>query len=475
MAQWVITIEDFLGGLCPSFWTTDYPSYGRKNMAGKAQAIDLTDPSGICQGMGKTLLTNGTSFAIPIRFLDKTVEAGELSKTYGIGGDKLFQITHNYSTGETTIVSNDTFPRTISGASGEDVCLYQNKLYYSYNTSSSGRLGVYDLGTNFNDTFQTNLEAGVCHRMIRGGNDFLYIANGNLVASYDGDNDIFTRDDLDLPNNHEIVDLIWLDNWLYILTNYPRGATRRDQKISSSIFVWDTNSPSWTEEWHFEEKLTAFYFLNGILYVFGEHSDRSFIGQLSGRRVEPLFYFPERAPRWYQISNHKGFVIWVGGSNIYAFGTSDNRVPTAFFPIMVASENHTINSVACPFGFPIFNENSGSNYKNQKSHQYETNAFWKSLLVNIMGNGRNGMIDEVRVDFEPLQSGNKLIVRLTNNKGEELWTGTIDYSTDGEITSKFFSMAIKTENFRIELDWSQNSPSVPLKVKSINILGHTLK
>jgi hypothetical protein len=475
MANFVISIDDFLGGLAPGFWESDYPSYGNKNMAGKAQAIDLTDPSGIKPGPGKVLLTNGGAFAVPIRYLNEIAEPGSTSKTYGIGNDKLFQITHNYDTEETTVVSGATFPRTISGATGEDVCLYQGKLYYSYNTSASGVLGQFDLGTAFNDTFKTDLTKGVCHRMIRGGNDFLYIANGNLVASYDGTTNTWTKDDLDLPDNHEIWDMIWLDNWLYILTYHPKGITNRKQKIKSSIFVWDANSPSWSEEYKFEELLTAFYFLNGVFYVFGQFADRSYLGIFVGRRIEPLFFFPEDAPRWYQITNYKGCLIWAAGDKIYAYGSIDNRVPMSFFPIITATSEYTINTLASPFGFPIFNENSGTTYKNQKTSGYETSAYWKSLLIDISGNDRQGMIDEMRIDFDKLVPGNSLIINFVNNKGETIWTKTISYASDGAITSKFLTPSVKAENFRIELDWSNNSTTAPFKVKKINIQGHTLK
>jgi len=218
MKNFAISIDNFLGGLCPGFWESDFPIYGNKNMAGKAQAIDLSDPTGIKPGAGKELLTNGDIFAIPIRYSNEITEPGTLAKSYGVGNDKLFQLTHDYSTETTTVVSGATFPRTISGMTGEDVCLYQNKLYYSYNTAASGVLGYYDIAANsFTDQFKIDLNKGVCHRMIRGGNDFLYIANGNLIASFDGTTNTWAKNDLDLPDNLEIWDIIWLDNWLYII------------------------------------------------------------------------------------------------------------------------------------------------------------------------------------------------------------------------------------------------------------------
>lgn len=473
MANFVITIDNFLGGLAPGFFENDYPSYGNSNMAGKAQAIDLSDPAGIKQGLGKELLANGDAFAIPIRYSNDVIEPGTLSKTYGIGNDKLFQITHDYSTDTTTVVSDNTFPRTITGATGEDVILYQGKLYYSYNTSTSGVVGVYDFST-FNDTFKTDLQKGVCHRMIRGGNDFLYIANGNLVASYDGTTNTWTPNDLDLPDNFEIWDMIWVDNWIYILGHYPKGITNRKQKVKSSIFVWDSFSPSWAEEYKFDELLTAFYFFNGILYVFGQYSDRSYIGALAGRRVQPLFFFPEEAPRWYQISHYKGFLIWTAKDKIYAFGSIDNRIPASFYPIITSSAGYTINTLASPFGFPIFNENSGTTYKNHKAKNYEINSFWKSLLVNLKGTGKTGMLDSLRIDFDKLVAGNKLKIRLIDDKGTNLWEKTIDHAIEGEITSKYFPLGIKSDNIRIELDWSLNSKTVPFLVRKLLLQGHTL-
>jgi hypothetical protein len=142
---------------------------------------------------------------------------------------------------------------------------------------------------------------------------------------------------------------------------------------------------------------------------------------------------------------------------------------------MVSSSEYTINTLTCSFGFPIFNETNGTNYKNQKGKNYETNAYWKSLLVYISGPGRIGMIDEIRLNFEKLVSGNALNVKIVNDKGKVLFDKDISYANDGDITSKFFFTSLKTENFRIELDWSNNSSTVPFKIKNIYILGHTLK
>lgn len=136
--KYSININDISqGGFAPAWYKETYPSYGNKNQAGAMTNIDMTNPGYICQGQGLANLTNGTEASAVTTLIKGALDfAASSDLTYGIGGAKL------YSFSSTTVTSGVTFPHDIAkavvtGESGEDVGLYKNNLYYTYNHTNS--------------------------------------------------------------------------------------------------------------------------------------------------------------------------------------------------------------------------------------------------------------------------------------------------------------------------------------------------
>lgn len=219
-----ITIDNFLGGFAPAWFNSEYPSYGNRNMAGDMVNIDLTDPACLKQGPGLLSIDpNSTIDTLINSILDFAVSTG---KTYGIGEEKFYELT-SVSAGT---ASTPALPHTITGTtvSGEDVALYEGKVYYSYNTNVSANVGRYNTlraaETDFDDDWATvsasaHICAGVPLPLCAGGDSVLYIGNANRVSSFDDTTDTYTDAEVDLPADSEIQDLAWNEDRLFIAAN----------------------------------------------------------------------------------------------------------------------------------------------------------------------------------------------------------------------------------------------------------------
>lgn len=136
--KYSININDItLGGFSPQHHNETYPSYGNKNSAGKMTNIDMTNAGFIQQGQGLANLTNGTQASAITTLIKGALDfAASSDLTYAVGGTRL------YSLSSTTVTSNASFPHTIAkavvtGEAGEDVGLFQGRLYYTYNHTST--------------------------------------------------------------------------------------------------------------------------------------------------------------------------------------------------------------------------------------------------------------------------------------------------------------------------------------------------
>ncbi len=476
MTKWKITIPNFLGGFAPAWYLSSYPSYGNKNMAGDMKNVNLIDPNCVTQGPGLATLTNGDQSGVVTTLikgiLDKAV-ASDVS--YAIGGNKLYKIT------STEVVSDANFPHTIDHPSytnenGEDVAYFQGNLYYSYNHSDGGDVGKYDIsGNSFDDDWLSTTGGfslqNAPHPMIVGGNDFLYVANGRYITSYDGET--ITEKDLDLPQNAVIQSLVWTLNRLWIAVNRP--SLTGSNKTIGSIYVWDGYSPSWEDEIRIKGKIGTLYVKDGVIYVFYQDvtSGNSKLGYFTGSHIRELVTFKGSLPAYYQVTEYQNFLIWLSDNLIYAFGAVDKNLPSMLFQIASATYSNA-GGLATPFGTPIVASYQDTNYQLAKFSGYTTDCYWKSLMFEI-SDEEIGYIDKVIVNTKPLATGARVDVKITYNEGKgEKTLGSISYANDGNATRKVFKPHLKVENFRIELDWSNGSTSNPVSVRSIHIFGHTL-
>lgn len=486
MAKWKVEFNNLsLGGFAPAFWLGSYPTFGNTNQMFDMTNCDLIDPTFITQGAGLSNLTDGTQASVYFVANLKSILdfATATNVTYAIGGNRL----HKLSASAMVSDANWSFlidKATVTGEDGEDVAYYKGAVYFTYNHSGSGGdCGKVTLPNTFDVDYMSTvptgaaaLVGGVPHPMIVGGNDFLYIANGALVSSFDGTT--FVSADLDLPNDFEIQDIEWTSNRLWIAGN--RIDVTGTNKNYGSIYIWDGNAPSWEDEIIIGGRIGATFIQNGILFIFYQDvSDTGGykLGYLEGRQIKDVAQYTGSLPNFGQVTQYKGFIAWVSSGEIWCWGGGAFQLPTRLFQYADAGYA-TGGALASPFGDLLVSSDDGAgNRRLAKLSGYDVNSNWKTLTFDVTGNDRLGQIDKVKVYTEKLATGAREDIRAVDNKGTVVWASQIiSYTLDGAATYKEFNIASASfENFRLEGDRSNGSATNAVKIKKIIVEGHTLQ
>lgn len=483
--SWVIPIKNFLGGFSPGYWRNEFPSFGNKNQAGKMQNVDLFDPTVLTQGAGIATLTNGDDNSAVTTLIKGLMDWEDGDAAFGVGGNQLYKIQ------ETTVLNAGIWPHTIDKAAvdtelGEDVVDYQGEIFYTYNhdNAAGGDVGKYDGVTTFDDDWGSTvptgaaaLKGGVPHPLCRGGNDFLYIANGNLVTSYglNPDTDVmtFTEEDLNLPEEHEIQDMVWSSNKLWILTNVVNETAA--SRSSMSIFLWDGNSDSWDDEVKLVGKGGALFIKNGMLFILSTNNEKNDVYNLSyleGNSLHRVAEFQGSLPKYYQVTEYQDRIMFLSDDKLYTWGFLLEEYPAMLFQFADVGMS-TGGGLAAPFGIPLAASMSGSSYKIISLSGYEVNANWKSLQFDLGGDGRYSYLEKLIVNYQSPGTSAKVDITLNINEGQRSWTDSISRAVDLQTTQKTFDLSeARVENARLELDWSNGSATNPLKIKSIKLIGH---
>lgn len=463
-----------LGGYAPLWYNETYPSVGNRNQAGAMLNCDMTNAGYITQGAGLASLTDGTQAGAVTTLIKGSLDFAEASNVcYATGGNLLYKYT------ATAVTNANPFPHTIShdgSELGEDVCYYQGKLYYSYNqTGAVGDIGQYDLDSTFNDDWGSTVPTGKAalssnpHPMLAGGDDIMYIANGNGVATYNGDTDTLDTSALDLPTGTVVMDLAWNSDRLFVAAN-KINLTGTNKNLAS-VYIWDGAATSWETEIPIAGRIGALYVKNGVVFIWYQDISNAYrLGYIYGNGVVNVADYSGGLPLFYQVSEYRDFIIWDSAGSLFAYGSGSKDLPVKIFQL-ADSGYSTVGCVVCPFGTPIIASNQTTSYKLAKFSGYDTNSNWKSLIFDITGQIRDSKLTGIRLNFESMTTGAKVDYVLRNSQGTALFSDFISYAKDTTNTTLYMPLDINTDNFRLEFDWTNGSTSNPVKIKNAKIYG----
>ena len=479
--EWKIEIDNFMGGFAPGYYKNDYPSIGKPNQAGKMANIDLRDPDFVTQGPGLSNLTNGTQADAVTTLIKGMLQfpiADDVS--YGVGGAELYE----FSSSAVTNAGN--WPHTIDKAAvtaedGEDVLIHQGKLYATYNHSGGAGDICQVTDPNGSETFDDDWGSttdvaleNAPHKLMLGGDDVMYIANGRYVGTYDGT----TLDvkNLDFRVDAEVADLHWHENSVWVFANLPNvTGSNLNEGI---IYLWNGTDASWFDSIKVLGRIGAAIVKGGRVYVFFQditNTNLYTLGVVSGNTIEGLKTFTGTVPLYYQVSVEEGFIIWESDGLMYAWGSNDPELPARSFQL--ADNGHsTVGGVTNCFGTPIIASFDGSTgYRLAKHANYETaTCNWKSLMHKLSTDGRSGFLDEMEVHFDTLASGARCDFSTKHNRGASgITIGNANFTDDGAVRKKIFYPAIeKIQDIRIDCDWTSGSTTQPFKLQKIILRGH---
>jgi len=480
MAKFKINIDNFLGGLAPAYWESDFPIYGNKNMAGRMKNVNLIDPSFLTQGLGTTTIDDdsGDVSNLITAILDSAVTS---TRTYAVGGNKFYYLS------STEVYTPHTIDHgTYTGEDAEDLIYFRGDVYYTYNHSGGGDIGKYDVsGDSHNDDWGSTIPTDAAelndnpHPMCSSGS-FFYLGDGNKVTSYDSDNDTLIPTALDLPANETIVSIALSGNILYIASNAPNLGTGK--KNIGSIYKWDRNSSSWRDDSIIGiGEVSSLFVKNGMVWVFQKDSTSnvSILGYNKGKQIKDVAYFYGYLPGHSQVSEYKNFIVWtsedpdnVDQYYVYAFGSADdNKLDYMNFQLM-GGRYQKIGSLASPFGDLLVSSTDDTNYDLSKAANYTTDSNWKSMTFDTTGDERGkSLIRKLIINFDTLATGARVDMTINCNNGTSSTSKTISYDNDGAINQIIWQPRIESQNFRLEFDWSNGSTTNPVKIRNIKIRG----
>lgn len=471
-SSWEITINSF-DGLAPAVSANALTSVGNKSHASAMTSIDLTDPSVLKPGPGLSNLTNGTQAAAvttAIKGIERVSSDG--TNVYAVGGAKLYKIQSG------TVVSDGTWPHTIdkggvTGEDGSDVVTYQGYQYYSYDYATAGDVGRTASGSFDDDYISTvptgaaALQGGVPHKMLVGGDDTLYIANGRYLASFDATT--FIDQALDLPSGSVIVDFDWNHNRLYLGVNKPNVAGLNSE---ASVYIVDPgNMTSWEYQIRVRGLIGAVYAKNGQVFVtyYDPTSGLSRLAFVNGNSIQDVAFFNGGLPLFYQVSEANNHLLLLVDGTLWAWGAPENTLPTKLFKY--ASSGHaTAGGISNAFGTPILASSSGSSYRLASLSSTDTAATWKSIVFDVCQARYKSQIERVVIYTEPVLTGGRLDATLTTDYGSSSVTCS-PVTAVGKTKHVVLRDQFDLDNFRLDLSWANGSASAPVKVRKLIVTG----
>lgn len=483
--SWTITMENFTG-FCPVWFENSYPWYGNKNQAADMQNIDIIDPNVLTQGPGLSVLTNGNKDGAVTTLITDVLNTVVSSNVgFALGGAKLYKFS-------LTVVQNDAaFPHTITGSgvvTGSDLVHYKGKVIYSYNDSTldtgspGGNLGAYDVtGATFDDDYWTTALSGTIlqnapHYMMIGGDDILYITNGQYIASLDGTTD--TEQGIDFWQDSQTVSLAWYQNRVVVAVNRPNVSGSNFNE--SGIYRWDGVSPSWEgDPIEVSGAIGALYVKNGVLFVWWQDSAGTGayqFGYVDGLQLMPLRRFDGSLPNHNQVGEYQGFLAWVSGDEIYLWGSRDADVPTRLFQYM-SGRYAAIGTFGTPFGVMMVSSNATTvSYDFSKESGYSITSNFKTIAMRMTMPGYKAQINLIQVQTEQLSSGAKCDFTLYYDQAKSnIALDQIAYSTSNITIHKILTNSVQVEDFMLKADFANGSISYPVKIRSILINGVWIK
>ena len=271
MAQeFTIKLDNFNLGAAPLAHLDTLSEIGGAGHYSVATNIDvISKPGVLTQGPGLATLTDGTEAGAvtdQINFIIDKAVATDI--TYGISDILLHQIT------PTAVINTGNFPHTIVGATGGSSCIhFQGKLFYFYNKSSGGDIGMFDLSSTFDDNWGSTIPTGAATLQSAGHpvakkEDIMLFGNGRYVGTYISNTTTLTPQKLDFGQNTEVADVVFNANQWYIAVNDNNltGSNRG----GSQIYLYDgaaINTILSDEVAVGVNKIGFIYVVNGIVFV----------------------------------------------------------------------------------------------------------------------------------------------------------------------------------------------------------------
>jgi hypothetical protein len=301
------------------------------------------------------------------------------------------------------------------------------------------------------------------------GNGKLYIGNGRQVSSliYSG-GWTFVAAALNLSVSTEIQDIKWCNDDLYVSANRPDVSN--NSITHGSVYVWDGFSSTYNYEIVVNGRVGSLFADNGVVYVFyndlSNGTNKYKLAYIYGQTLRDLCEFKGGLPGIGQACKHGGFLKWVAGAYVWAYGTVDSKISPMLYQCSDGGQS-TVGALANPFGTLMVASYGDGTYQLSKcGTTYETDSYWKSLMFPV----GKCTIEKMIVHFDPLTSGAQADFTVTCDNGNITNTAGLILNETG-ISRKEFNIGQRIDNnFRIEVSFANGSATYPVKINRIETI-----
>lgn len=475
--KFTITLDKFYQGYGPTYWKNSLSSFGNAGNASAMTDIDILTPEYLTQGLGKAILTAGDQTGaiteLTTFILDQPTADGV---TYGIGATKLQKLSN------TAVTNAGGWPHTITNATGGNSLAYlKGYLFYFYNKSSGADCGRFDLSSTFDDDYMSTVPIGAgalvsAPHPVATKEDLMLFGNGRYVGVYTSSADTLESTKLDFGNNYQVADIIFHNNNWYIAVNSSIASD--SNRGIGHIYLYDGSALSslLKDEVNIGlQKIGFMQVVNGIIYVaYQDLSSAGYkLGYLSGNQIKPLVAFTSSLPTYAQKTLYNGVLALVAGNKVWLAGSIDENLPFALSQIATPTLA-TAGALACPFGNLLMSSTTTTSFKLEKFSGYSVTGTWTSLVMDLAKDGNLAYLDKLIVYTESFSAGGSVAITCQYNDNSSN-SGAKTVSAASARRHEFTLGSNNIENVRVYLTYAAGSATIPVKIKKIEILGHTLE
>lgn len=282
--------------------------------------------------------------------------------------------------------------------------------------------------------------------------DTLYIADDEDIHTWDGTTSVPAA--MSIPSTYNITNMIAHTDGRHLLV-FASGTANYSHtlKAKAVCYIIDTVNLEFIREIPLHSQVEGSINVGGVIYVtYGDN-----LGYFNGDGITFLRKLNAGTTYKHKLTNYEGILVVaddngllmygdLGLGNVFWYAYNDDQIsPTRdFSAIYYAGDNEMLVSVTSRYLDKIDLEDIGG------ATEFETNYY--SFPGDVW-------IRKIDIEFEELDTGSDITFSYVDKNNTETELLTLDYSTDGAISHKEKFVNIKTNLFKLRLDFAAGNPS----------------
>lgn len=295
--------------------------------------------------------------------------------------------------------------------------------------------------------------------------DTLYIADKNMIHTWDGTNGVYNA--MTLPSSYNITELCISTDGRHLMVFCSETANySHHKKTNARLFIVDTVTLEFIQELKVADQTESAVNVGGITYVIYGKS----FGYFTGRGYKFLCHLDIANPVYSsRVAVIDNILIIAEDSKLLAYGDVNGK-GNIFFYIARSQSPYNIIRNIISFGVTGVDDNklavnfvdSASNYV---LHTLDLDSRGTGNIDVLTKKYRKGKvwIRRIDVETETLASGDSLAISIVNADGTYNQIGTFSYALNGAVQTGRFECNQLVDFIQLRLQWAN------FAIKSIKI------